>query len=150
MDNKHTPFTQCPECGAALDPGEKCDCGKDAAGEKSDIRDGISECLDRLVDLIIKDSKVPESKKIEMRFCQQRQALLNLIAPRRGLNEVFYPTFSEREAERLYEVRKPLFDMTAKYLDDVNTYMASHPLTAAIEAEFEAMQAEMRAAHGEK
>ena len=149
MENKHTPFTRCPECGAALDPGEKCDCGKDAAGEKSDIRDGILECLDRLTDLILKNPEIPECKKIERRYCPVRQELLNLIAPGKGINEYFYPTSTEREAERLYEVRKPLFDLTAKYLEDVKDYMVSHPLTAAIEAEFEAIQAEMRAAHGE-
>lgn len=36
-------YKTCPYCGAALDPGERCDCEKEAAPEAANIRDGNSE-----------------------------------------------------------------------------------------------------------
>lgn len=32
----------CPDCGAALDPGERCDCEKNSAPDAANIRDGKS------------------------------------------------------------------------------------------------------------
>ena len=33
---KHTPYTTCAECGAALDPGERCEC---AANETKPLQE---------------------------------------------------------------------------------------------------------------
>lgn len=36
-------YKTCPECGAALDPGEKCDCEEKAVLDAANIRDGRAE-----------------------------------------------------------------------------------------------------------
>lgn len=47
-------YTICPECGAALDPGEKCDCRlrvtKEMVGEllASDLKDEFAAAMDML------------------------------------------------------------------------------------------------------
>lgn len=49
----------CPDCGAALDPGESCDCKKNAGiAPPSDTRSEIAEqsALSRPSDVIIEDS----------------------------------------------------------------------------------------------
>ena len=36
-------YKTCPHCGAALDPGEQCDCEENAALDAANIRDGRAE-----------------------------------------------------------------------------------------------------------
>ena len=36
-------YKTCPECGAALDPGEQCDCKKETAPEAANNRSGKAE-----------------------------------------------------------------------------------------------------------
>lgn len=36
-------YKTCPECGAALDPGEICDCKEKAAQDAANIQNGKSE-----------------------------------------------------------------------------------------------------------
>ena len=33
-------YRVCPDCGANLDPGERCDCEKNSAPDAANIRDG--------------------------------------------------------------------------------------------------------------
>lgn len=33
-------YRVCPDCGASLDPGERCDCEKNSAPDAANIRDG--------------------------------------------------------------------------------------------------------------
>lgn len=36
-------YRRCPACGAYLDPGEKCDCGKETAPDAANIQSGKVE-----------------------------------------------------------------------------------------------------------
>ena len=39
-------YHECPECGATLDPGEKCDCGQDQRGLWLDVYQVVKYDLD--------------------------------------------------------------------------------------------------------
>ena len=46
---KHTPYMTCAECGAALDPGERCECAandKDTLQKRS-VADGGKKAFDK-------------------------------------------------------------------------------------------------------
>ncbi len=46
---KHTPYTTCAECGATLDPGERCECAATTAEplQKRSAADGGNRTLDK-------------------------------------------------------------------------------------------------------
>lgn len=64
-------YRECPYCGAALDPGEKCDCGqKETARSAATETDGIKKKIDINI-IAYADKKAREKSGGRQNVCMQ-------------------------------------------------------------------------------
>lgn len=74
-------FRMCEDCGAALDPGERCDCKKDAGAQSVVYKAreaAIKEALDAEVSITLEKKKGSESFRREIRASSAPAALNGL------------------------------------------------------------------------
>ena len=99
---------------------------------KKELREALGKLLTGVTKAIIADEMIPESKKIELRFTDLWRQIFDLLDPKGELCAYFEPRLIDDETqEKLYAIRKPLYDILAKFADDVAAYIAEHPLPEA-------------------